>query len=138
MVWVYALSFTDNDFASFCEYFYKCLQKSTKDQDLRKDLCIATNILGSPYEKRSAQQASFRRDLRIICKAVGVGESRLVLSDDCRFLDTVMKSDAISQKFKIWMENNYLQCPSKSSKGDNPYIKTVTGVTATESNSHAV
>ena len=57
-----------------------------------------TNILGSPNEKRSAPQA---RDLCIICEAVGVGGSRLILSDDSRFLDTVMNSDTIRQKVSM-------------------------------------
>ena len=73
-----------------------------KEPQLAKELYIATNILGSPNEKRSAPQA---RDLRIICEAVGVGGSCLILSDDSRFLDTIMNSDTIRQKFKVSMKN---------------------------------
>ena len=69
-----------------------------KEPQLAKELCIATNILGSPNEKRSAPQA---RDLRIICEAVGVGGSCLILSDDSRLLATIMNSDTIRQKVSM-------------------------------------
>ena len=58
-----------------------------------QQLSIATTLLGDPNSKRSSAQASFRRDLKIICESAGVGNCCLVLSDDCRFLDAVMNAE---------------------------------------------
>lgn len=40
-------------------------------------------------------QASFRRDLKLVLEAAGVKGVKLVLSDDSRFIDTVILSHPV-------------------------------------------
>ena len=77
--------FTDNEMLEFYNHFYAVLQKklasvkaereTVKDMHLKDELteqcqhiCIASNILGDPNSKRTPAQASFRRDLCIVCE----------------------------------------------------------------------
>ena len=108
--------FTDDEMLVFYDHFYSALQKklaslksakTSADRHIRDDLniqtqqlSIAMTLLGDPSSKRSTAQASFRRDLRIVCESAGVGNCCLVLSDDCRFLDAVVNAELVHKKFK--------------------------------------
>ena len=61
---------------------------------------MASNNLGDPKSKRSPGQASFRQDLRIISEAAGIGRCRLVLSEDHRFLDSIVEKKVVRKKLK--------------------------------------
>ena len=67
---------------------------------MKRQLCIASNNIGDPDSKRSAAQASFRRDLRIISEAAGIGTCRLILSEDRRFLDSIISPEPVRRKFR--------------------------------------
>ena len=98
--------FSDEEFASFCSYFYQSLQKrltvekGRNDFNIKRQLCIASNNISDPESKRSLGQASFRRDLRLITEAAGVGKCSLVLSEDHRFMDAIIGPDIVRRKFK--------------------------------------
>ena len=77
--------FSDEEFTDFCSYFYKSLQKRLvkekrrgNDFNVKRQLCIASNIIGDLDSKRSPTQASLRKDLKIITEAAGI------LSEDQR------------------------------------------------------
>ena len=85
----------------------------TKDRHVKEELniqtqqlSIASTLLGDPNSKRSSAQASFKRDLRILCESAGVGNCCLVLSDDCRLLDAIMNATTVRNKFKSCMKNH--------------------------------
>ena len=104
--------FTDKEVQDFYDYFYQSLQKKLADlkkqrelaSELMQQLCITSNILGDPNSKRSPAQSSFRRDLKIIMEGAGVGNCCLIVSDDCRLLDTVMKPPVVREKFFTCMK----------------------------------
>ena len=56
--------------------------------------------MGDPDTKRSPGQASFRRDLRIIAEAAGIGKCQLILSEDHRFLDSIVAPQVVRRKFR--------------------------------------
>ena len=61
--------------------------------------CI--NSIGDPESRRSPGQASFRRDLRLIAEAAGIGKCSLVLSEDYRFMDaSIGPKVALRKKLK--------------------------------------
>ena len=66
------------------------MEKGRNDFNIKRQLCIASNNIGDPGSKRSPGQASFRRDLRLITEAAGVGKCSLVLSEDHRFMDAII------------------------------------------------
>ena len=76
------------------------------------ELSVACNILGHPSRKKiSLQSTNFRKDLKIICEAAGVKGCRLILSDDCRFIDTVTESSTVFKCFKTAMNKNKSRGP---------------------------
>ena len=51
-------------------------------------------------ERQSTAQSSSRRDLKLVLEAVGVKGVKLVLSDDSKFIDTVILSYNVCNVFK--------------------------------------
>ena len=92
--------------SNFYSFFYQYLQKKKlKDPGLSSDekyeLCMYSNNLGnSSVARLSANQASFRRDLQLVCEAAGIGGSQFFVSDDCKFIDIVIVSSTVRRIFK--------------------------------------
>ena len=57
-------------------------------------------IIGDPESRQSPGLASFRRDLRLIAEAAGIGKCSLVLSEDHRFMDAIIQPQVVRRKFK--------------------------------------
>ena len=86
-----------------CKSLQKRLKREKKkgnDFNIKRQLCIASNNVGDPDSKRSPRQASFRRDLRIITEAAGIGKCQLILSEDRRFLDSIIAPQVVRRKFR--------------------------------------
>ena len=67
--------------------------QTTRSVPHKYEVNICSNILGDAFvERLSPAQASFRRDLKLVLEAAqaGVKGVKLVLSDDSRFIDTVI------------------------------------------------
>ena len=102
-------SFPDDDIDKFYSVLYSLMQQRMKE--VRRinplhasELSVASSILGRPSgEKISLPSTNFRKDLKIICEAAGVRGCRLILSDDSRFIDTVIESSVVFQCFKTAM-----------------------------------
>ena len=60
--------------------------------ELATEICSAFSIASDGGNvKKSSNQASFRRDLAIICEASTVSGAQLVLTDDQRFIQNMIK-----------------------------------------------
>ena len=95
---------------NFYKFFHEYLQTKLKDAKLSRkekyEVCICSNILGnSMVERLSNSQSSFRRDLKLVCEAAGVRGSKLFISDDSRFIDTVIVSNIVRRIFKKCARN---------------------------------
>ena len=102
--------FTDKEMANFYAYFHDYLQQKLKNRTLpynvKCEVCICSNILGdSSVERLSTAQSSFRRDLKLVCEAAGVSGSQLFISDDSRFINTVIVSRTVRRIFKKCAKN---------------------------------
>ena len=100
-------TFVDDELEEFFTYFYTCLQYRLKrvrgkQPKLARELSEASTILGKPrsLSKTSASSTNFRNDLKIVCEAAGIGGCSVVLSDDSRFIDTVIESEEVKKCFK--------------------------------------
>ena len=63
---------------------------------------MASTILShTASEKITIPSANVRKDLRIICETSGVRGCRLILSDDSRFIETVIESSVVFECFKV-------------------------------------
>ena len=90
---------------NFYLFFHDYLQKKLKDRSLssseKYEVCVCSNILGNSFlERLSTAQSSFRRDLRLVLEAAGVKGAQLVISDDSRFINTVIRSNTVRRIFK--------------------------------------
>jgi hypothetical protein len=97
--------FEDKDLDQFYDKFYFKLQKKLGkvkgvDPQSASELSQASTILGRPDCKRSVHYTVFRNDLQITCEAAGVGNCSLVLSDDSRFIQTVIESYVVKKCFR--------------------------------------
>ena len=90
---------------NFYQFFQDYLQTKLKDRSLssteKYEVCICSNILGRSFTERlSTAQSSFRRDLKLVLEAAGVKGAQLVISDDSRFINTVIRSNTVRRVFK--------------------------------------
>ena len=98
-------SFTDKEVEDFCSLLYKKMQDELVEvrhnrPSCARELSSASSSLGRPGEKRSLPCINFRRDLRIVLEAAGSRGGKLVLSDDTRFIETVIQSEVVFNCFK--------------------------------------
>ena len=103
-------TFSDNDLDNFYGYFRTYLQQKLRNPTLsscvKHEVNICSNILGdSIVQQLSPAQSSFRRDLKLVCEAAGVRGSRLFISDDPRFIETVIDSKTVRRIFKKCAKN---------------------------------
>ena len=75
-----------------------------KDKVAARYLSEASTIIGQPGDIVSKNCTNFRRDLRIVCEAAGVGGCKVVLSNDSRFIETVIKHQTVYKCFKKAVE----------------------------------
>ena len=95
-------AYTDKELGDFFNYLrvYGILQDGVVQYryytncDICSAFLKASNHVGAPTDKRSPQQASFRRDLTIICEAATVTNALVVLTDD-RFIQNMIKHQPV-------------------------------------------
>ena len=83
----------DEEMSNFYSYLH-----NFKDRSQKYEVCICSNILGDSFVERLS--TGFRRDLTLVLESAGVKGVKLVLSDDSRFIDTVISSHTVRKVFK--------------------------------------
>lgn len=78
--------------------FYSYLHNFKDRRSQKYEVCICSNILGDSFVERLS--TGFRRDLTLVLESAGVKGVKLVLSDDSRFIDTVISSHTVRKVFK--------------------------------------
>ena len=92
--------YSDRELSDFFDYLYGLLQNGViQHRYINREICSvfskASDHVGAPTSKRSPQQASFRRDLTMICEAAAVANAHVVLTDDQRFIQNMIKYEPV-------------------------------------------
>ena len=75
-----------------------------KDKVAARYLSEDSTIIGRPGDIVSKNCSNFRRDLRIVCEAAGVGGCKVVFFNDSRFIEIVIKHQTVYNCFKKAVE----------------------------------